>query len=343
MTLVYKRRTSGYGISDPRSQCTRETARRQMVKLTKDPGAVPVGFTGPTAIPPSPEAHQLWQHANRTWWENHPMRYDWRDAVPYDELSPEFFAEIDRRFFSASAEFLPWRRLPFEKLIDFDLLKSKDVLEIGVGNGSHAQLLASHAKTFVGIDVTQYAVGSATCRMCNAGLSTRILQMDAEKMDFANNSFDFIWSWGVIHHSANTRKILEEMNRVLRPGGEAIVMVYYRGVWDYYVHGAVAAVFFGHAFKRGAIHLSVQEKTDGAIARFYTRSEWRNLVQDLFLVNDLRVYGTKTDLFPLPAGRLKKILLAMTPNGVSRFLTGPLSMGSFLVAKMAKRRENAAP
>ena len=49
----------------------------------------------------------------------------------------------------------------------------------------------------------------------------KVLQMDAEDMNFADYSFDFIWSWGVIHHSADTRRVLQEMHRVLRRGGTA--------------------------------------------------------------------------------------------------------------------------
>jgi len=44
-----------------------------------------------------------------------------------------------------------------------------------------------------------------------------------------------VWSWGVIHHSANPANVLKEIQRVLRPGGRAITMVYYRGWWNYFV------------------------------------------------------------------------------------------------------------
>jgi ubiquinone/menaquinone biosynthesis C-methylase UbiE len=55
--------------------------------------------------------------------------------------------------------------------------------------------------------------------------------LDAEQLALAEGSFVVFWSWGVIHHSANTRRILDEMHRVLRPGGSAVVMVYHRGFW----------------------------------------------------------------------------------------------------------------
>jgi SAM-dependent methyltransferase len=306
-----------------------------MTRLMKELEELPVGFSEPTALPANPDEQQGWQNANRSWWESHPMRYDWKNGIPYEEFSKEFYTEIDRRFFSAVELYAPCKKIPFDWLIDFDSLRTKDVLEIGVGNGSHAQLLAEHAKSFTGIDLTEYAVKSTAERMRVFGLGGTVLRMDAEQMQFPDSSFDLIWTWGVIHHSANTRKILEEMRRVLRPGGEALVMVYHRTFWEYYVQGAILAILSGH-FKPAALHASIQRRTDGAIARYYKRSEWEQLVSDLFVVGDVRVYGKKTELVPLPAGKLKDLLVGMVPNSFSRFLTNKCRWGSFLVTRLRK-------
>jgi SAM-dependent methyltransferase len=297
---------------------------------------LPEGFSQPTALPANPDEQQGWQSANRRWWERHPMRYDWKGGIPYPEFSKEFYTEIDRRFFSAVELYAPCKKIPFDWLIDFDSLKTRDVLEIGVGNGSHAQLLAGHARSFTGIDLTEYAVKSTAERMRVLGLAGTVLRMDAEQMQFPGNSFDLIWTWGVIHHSANTRKILEEMHRVLRPGGEALVMVYHRTFWEYYVQGAMLAILSGQIFKPAALHASIQRRTDGAIARYYRLSEWEQLVSDLFVVRDVRVYGKKTELVPVPAGKLKDLLVGMVPNSFSRFLTNQCRWGSFLVTRLGK-------
>jgi len=91
---------------------------------------------------------------------------------------------------------------------------------VGVGCGSHAQLLAPpRAGSYTGIDLTDYAVECTRRRFWAIGLDGRIQQMDAENMEFPDASFDFVWSWGVIHHSSDTRKALAEITRVLRPGG----------------------------------------------------------------------------------------------------------------------------
>ena len=248
-----------------------------MTKLMKALEELPQGFSRPTALPASGDEARGWQDANRSWWESHPMRYDWKDGIPYEEFSKEFYAEIDSRFFSAVELYAPCKKIPFDWLIDFDSLGTKDVLEIGVGNGSHAQLLAEHAKSFTGIDLTEYAVKSTSERMRVFGLAGTVEQMDAEQMEFPDNSFDLVWSWGVIHHSANTRKILEEMHRVLRPGWRSFVMVYHRTLWEYYVQGALLATLSGQIFKPAALHSSIQRRTDGAMARYYKSSEWQTV------------------------------------------------------------------
>jgi ubiquinone/menaquinone biosynthesis C-methylase UbiE len=264
------------------------------------------------------------------------MRYDWNEALEYPEFSKEFYAEVDRRFFENARAFLPWSVVPFDSLIDFDSLPGKDVLEIGVGNGSHAQLLASHAGSFIGIDITDYAVKSTAGRMRCSGLQGRVCQMDAEQMAFGDATFDFIWSWGVIHHSANTRRALQEIHRVLKPGGKGTFMVYHRSVWTYYITGAVVALLRGDALRAESLHSVVQRFTDGAIARYYSVREWRRLISEFFPVNEIRIMGQKTDLIPLPAGRLKAMIMGVIPDSLSRFITNRCGLGGLLVSRVVK-------
>jgi ubiquinone/menaquinone biosynthesis C-methylase UbiE len=304
--------------------------------MTKCTCNVPEGFNNPTALPSGSDQARRWQELNRTWWESHPMRYDWKSEIDYAEFSREFFGEIDRRFFDSVRLFAPWKTVPFDFLIDFEALKGKEVLEIGVGSGSHAQLLAARSKSFTGIDLSDFAVKSTSERMRCFQLNARILRMDAEQMEFDDSSFDFIWTWGVIHHSSSTRRILEQMHRVLKPQGEAIVMVYHRGLWNYYFTGALLSIAEGGILKGRPLHDTIQQFTDGAMARYYSISEWKHLVADLFALRSVQILGQKTDLVPIPAGSLKNATLGLIPNRLSRFMTNKCRMGSFLVAKMAK-------
>lgn len=298
---------------------------------------IPERFQAPTELPEGDDEAAQWQMANRSWWESHPMRYDWRDSIPQKEFSREFYEEVDRRFFSNVAEFMPWHRTPFDELVDFDALASKDVLEIGVGNGSHAALLAKHAKSFTGIDLTDYAVRSTSKRFECFELDGTIKQMDAEEMDFPDESFDFIWSWGVIHHSSNTSRILEQMKRVLKPGGTSVTMVYQRGVWNYYIVGGLLhGLVRGDLLRTRSLHKTVQRITDGAIARYYTLDEWRRFVSKYLVVDDVRVFGSKAEVVPIPAGKLKSRLLDAIPSALTAYMTNDLKMGLFLVSRQHK-------
>lgn len=298
------------------------------------------GFDAPVELPASDEQHQEWQNANADWWQHHPMRYDFGTRVSSPEFTREFYEEIDHRFFGNAAEYMPWKGRPFDTLIPFDDLPRLDVLEIGVGNGSHAALIAPLAKSFVGVDLTEYAVRSTRTRLEQSNVGAQILQMDAEKMTFRDASFDLVWSWGVIHHSANTRQVLQEIQRVLRPGGRAVLMVYHRSFWYYYIIcGLFHGILRGQLFRHGSLHKVSQRVIDGALARYYTPEEWTKVVGDLFQIERLFVCGAKADLVPLPAGRLKSAVLRWIPNPVSRFFTNNLGMGYFLVSELSKSRQ----
>lgn len=299
--------------------------------------ALPPGFSAPTASPTAQQASQ-WQEMNRSWWEQHPMRYDWKDKIPAEPFSREFYNEIDRRFFADAFTYLPWKHRPFEALIPFDSLASQDVLEIGVGNGSHAQLLAGAARTFTGVDLTTYAVESTTKRLQAFGLAGKVIQADAEKLPFADQSFDFVWSWGVIHHSSDTNKVLQEIHRVLRPNGTAVLMVYYYSWWNaYFICGLLHGICQGQLFKGLSIHEIMQHSTDGALARFYTMPEWRQLVSPYFSVKDMRILGTKAEALPIPPSRFKNSALSLIPNSLTRVFLNRLRMGSYLVSRLQKR------
>lgn len=264
------------------------------------------------------------------------MRYDWREELAQSPGSKAYFQEIDRRFLASARSFLPWRDIPFDTIIPFANLRNKDVLEIGVGQGTHAQLLAPHAKFFAGIDLTGVAARMTAKRLKLFDIPGSVLQMDAERMAFADGSFDFVWSWGVIHQSADTQRVLAEIHRVLRPGGSCAVMVYYRSWWNYYASGLLRAVLQRSWRKIRSLHHVSQGATDGAIARYYKPNEWRAATRTLFALDSVEIYGLKSDVVLLPHGRLKQFVMNMIPDVLARFLTRDLRMGSLLVAHMRK-------
>src|ERR1700677_2022527 len=80
------------------------------------------------------------QTGNQQWWTSQTMSYDWNDKVQSERFSQAWFNEIDRRFIYG-ARLFAHDKTPFDRIIPFDTLKGKSVLEIGCGMGLHSELL----------------------------------------------------------------------------------------------------------------------------------------------------------------------------------------------------------
>jgi ubiquinone/menaquinone biosynthesis C-methylase UbiE len=106
--------------------------------------------------------------------------------------------------------------------------RGRKVLEIGVGLGADHQQFAQAGAELTGIDLTARAIEHARRRLALFGLRSTLQTGDAEQLPFADNSFDIVYSWGVIHHSPNTPRAVSEIHRVLRPGGAARIMIYHK-------------------------------------------------------------------------------------------------------------------
>ena len=152
----------------------------------------------------------------RTFWE----RASCGEALYLAENSIEGF----RRQMETRYELEPY-------IIDFasfDAWKGKKVLEIGVGLGADHQRFAEGGAALYGIDLTERAVKFTRERLGLFGLHSNIEVGDAEALRFADSTFDLVYSWGVIHHSPNTKQAAGEILRVLRPGGKFKVMIYHK-------------------------------------------------------------------------------------------------------------------
>jgi ubiquinone/menaquinone biosynthesis C-methylase UbiE len=162
--------------------------------------------------------------------------------------------------------------------------------------------------------------------------------MDAEQMDFKDEQFDFVWSWGVIHHSARPERIVRQVHRVLKPSGQFRVMVYHRrslARWLAVARGALSGKFF-----QGMSLFEVMSfYADGYVARFYSRSEFSALLRvSGFQTVVTRVLGGRYELVPLPggglSGRLKSILVCGIPDALAKPLLS--RFGALLFATATK-------
>jgi ubiquinone/menaquinone biosynthesis C-methylase UbiE len=158
-------------------------------------------------------------------------------------------------------------------LIPWAEVRGQRVLEIGSGMGLHASLFAKAGARITTMDLTQRASRIAQKRFNQSSIAASVIQSDGERLPFADESFDHVWSWGVIHHSARTSAIVKEVRRVLKRGGLFQGMVYHRASVRYWLIGGIQhGIVKGKLLKMNLEQVN-QTFTDGAIARHYTKDE----------------------------------------------------------------------
>ena len=115
-----------------------------------------------------------------------------------------------------------------EDFADFKSVRGLKVLEIGVGLGADHQRFAENGAELFGIDLTERSIEHTKKRLKILGLSSTLYVGDAESLDFPDDFFDIVYSWGVLHHTPDTAKAVSEVYRVLKPKGKALIMLYHK-------------------------------------------------------------------------------------------------------------------
>src|SRR4051794_29736624 len=141
--------------------------------------------------------------------------------------SPEFFRQVEEHRYSTEPAIL--------EIADFPRWKDRDVLEAGCGIASDGINFSRAGARYTGMDFSPTALAVARGRFEQEGREGTFVEGSIAEMPFEDNSFDLVYSNGVIHHLPETERVVAEMHRVLRPGGRAIVMVYHRASLNYHV------------------------------------------------------------------------------------------------------------
>jgi len=267
------------------------------------------------------ERNSILKERVRVFWQENPCGTKFADAPPGS-----------RRFYELVEEHRYRKEWHIPAAAGFDESKDLAVLEVGCGLGTDGAQFAKAGADYTGIDLTDAAVDLAKRRFELFQLPGNFRVADAEHLDFPDNSFDLVYSHGVLHHTPDTAAAVREVHRVLRPGGKAVVMLYHRDSYNYRVNISI--------LRRAGVHLlrwnsgiklvhtltgesedSLREhaqqlhadskylssteflsrNTDGAgnpLARVYSRQQARELFKD-FATVELRPYFLNTRWLPL--------------------------------------------
>jgi len=157
------------------------------------------------------------------------VRDYWNEHIHDLEISREapgsraFFADLDQYHFEKLHHLL--------RLVDFDGYRGKRVLDVGCGAGTDLVRFAKGGALVSGVDISPSAVALARQNFSQQNLEADLREADGEHLPYADGTFDLVFAHGVVQYTPNSRALVEECRRVLKPGGDAIFQVYNRISW----------------------------------------------------------------------------------------------------------------
>lgn len=227
----------------------------------------------------------------------------------------DFFEAVERERYSGD-DFMP-------DVAGFTNWRAKSLLEVGCGLGTDLLQFARGGANVYGIDLTLQGASLTKKRLELYGFNGDVIVGDSEVLPYKDNSFDFVYSWGVIHHTPDTETAAREIVRVCKPGGRVLVMLYHRyslltlQAWVHY------GLLRGRPFQSPRSLIGDHLESPGTKA--YTVAEARKLFSDLKEIEIQRIV-TRYDL------RVSRRVFL--PAWLRRFV--PTNLGWFMVIQGAK-------
>jgi len=175
----------------------------------------------------------------------------------YDSLYEDVDAELTRDALFASLDDLEdmFRLRRHMAVVEMPLaeLAGKRVLEVGPGAGGHSALFAKYGAVMTSLDITPARARATEAKFRLMGERAghcHAVNGDSETLPFADGTFDIVYSNGVLHHTLDTEKAIAEVLRVLKPGGQAVIMLYCKSSWHYWINMFLPfGLLMGRAFR----------------------------------------------------------------------------------------------
>ena len=200
-------------------------------------------------------------------------------------------------------------------------------LDLGSGSGIFSSLISRKGGNIISMDITQAGVILTENLMRHFGVKPKVVCGDAESIPFESEYFDFIFSWGVLHHTSDMDRALSEVSRVLKKNGSGIMMVYHKRSIVYYLHGLFWLIVKGKIFSGYTLNTVQDFYTDGFYHRYLTKHQ---------LARKLINVGLKVTTFYVT--QYEKKILPGIPNWLDIFLKE--RFGMCLVAEFSKVEKN---
>ncbi len=229
------------------------------------------------------------------------VRKFWNKAVPMTFVDKPKTYEEKRKFRYELQDYM-------HDVFKFENYKGKRVLEIGVGGGLDTSEFLRNGAQVVSIDFSELSVKSASQMIKETALEPNIFLSDATKIPFQDAQFDAVYSYGVIHHIPGVENVLDEIYRLLRPGGTFTGMVYNKDSLLYaysiiYLHG-IKDELLAKGMNEDDLAAKFSERfTENQYTKMYTKDSLKSLLDKHF--ENISI-GTYYDVIDTPEKRKVK-------------------------------------
>lgn len=132
-----------------------------------------------------------------------------------------FFEKVMAARFGREMRFL-------REVVPYSTFSGRRILEIGCGAGYDAYELIRHGGSYTGIDLVPANIQRTRSHLALFGIRGELGVADAEALPFGDAIFDVVFSNGVLHHTPDIGRAIQEARRVLKVGGECWVLLYHR-------------------------------------------------------------------------------------------------------------------
>jgi 2-polyprenyl-3-methyl-5-hydroxy-6-metoxy-1,4-benzoquinol methylase len=207
----------------------------------------------------------------KLWWNNNSYSYGINSNENYKDVGiPQgsivsLITEYERKYKKHLIESYDDHNRIGGLFIPYDSIKDSDVLDVACGLGWASINLALNGCNVQAVDLTPNAVSFVKDYAKLKNLDIAVSEMSAEELKFQNNSFDFVLGWGFIMHTENPELALNELIRVVKPGGKVVIYFYYKHSITYWWNiFFLRGILMGYLIKyRGNTLKLVSRFTDG--------------------------------------------------------------------------------
>ncbi len=213
----------------------------------------------------------------KEWWSKHPCNIRHSN----EEIgSKSYFEQVSEKKYRAESHIL--------EFADFEKYKDKEVLEIGCGIGTALISFLQAGAKVTAVELSDISLDLARKRLEVYNFEADLYLGNAEELSsfLPIKKYDLIYSFGVIHHSPNPKKIIEQLSQYLSPTGELKIMLY-----SYCSYKAFNAMYetnqWDMSTMRNTIRTQAEAQINCPIAFIYTFDEVKELLAPYFKIEKI--------------------------------------------------------